>query len=191
MITYSDLKNTYHAEKRTSSLSKVNNDFYSDAQKLLTQVDDSHREHMAGILFEIYEIRKNKIMLSAARSHKPENLIPAEDEFYKEITNKLEELKGELLYVKTDIKEKEEIKEEDQKEEIKKPGEKEELEPEDKKQYMSKTAETGKIKVRIIKNIPAIIGSDLMHYELKENDEIELPKIDAKILIENKVAIMI
>ena len=184
MITYSDLKNTYHTEKKVSSLSKINNNFYSEVQELLAQVEDSHKSHLTELLSEIYELRKNKIMLSAARAEKPENLIPADDEFYEEITNKLSNFRNKLLYVKTEIEEKGE------KEETKEKEKKEGTIPAEKKLEIEPgTAETGKIKIRLIKNIPAIIGSDLVHYEFKEGDEVEIPKVDAKILIENGIAI--
>ena len=193
MLTYADLKNTYHTEKKTSSLSKLNNNFYSAARDLIAQVDDLHGAHLSKILSEVYELRKNKIMLAAARSHKPENLITAEVEMYDEIVNKLENFRNNLLHAQTEIREEEKIKEVP-KREIQGGEEKLEIKPEalaGEKREKREKHEKEKIKIRIMKNVPAIIGSDLKHYELMEGDEVVMPEIDANILIENEIAVRI
>jgi|GEM_PF-844305 len=190
MLTYADLKNTYHTEKKNSSLSKLNNNFYPAARELIAQVDDLHGAHLSKILSEVYELRKNKIMLAAARSHKPENLITAEVEMYGEIVNKLENFRNNLLHAQTEIREEEKIKEVP-KREIQGEEEKLEINPEALSGEKREKHEKEKIKIRIMKNVPAIIGSDLKHYELMEGDEVVMPEIDANILIENEIAVRI
>ena len=103
-----------------------------------------------------------------------------------------------MLYLPAELKEAEKIKEvirtkEEIKEDVREEIKKVEREPDEKKQETKpekqEVFETGKTRIRIIKNIPAIIGSDMVRYELKENDEVEMPEIDAEILIENGIAI--
>jgi len=184
MLTYWDIKNIYHTEKKTSSLSKLNDNFYSEARELLAQVEDAHREHLSKLLSEIYEKRKEKLMINAASGNKPDNLIPDENELYHEILIKLENFRNKVLSGKGKAGTRESEEEKDETLGV--------LEPAGEKPKATNEApDHEKIRLRIIQNMPAIIGSDLVHYELKENDEVEMPKTDAKILIKNRIAIRI
>ncbi len=189
-MNYSNLKNIYHEEKKAMSLSKINDTFYADVQELLSKIEDLHKEHIIKIFHEIYNMRENKIMENAARSHKPENLIPLENELYDEITGTLEKFKNMALYLDLaepimDVKaEKSLITSLEIKETPKS------LKPETGKIPEIPEKEK-KIKIRILSNFPAIIGSDMKHYKLNENDEVELPGIDAKILVVNGIAIRV
>lgn len=172
MITYDAIQSIYRAEKRSpNSLEKIDGDFCLKVLKFLSNVEESHRGEISNIVEEILQMRKNKILRLAARtgeSSPPENMIPAEKELYNEITGLLADYGRKIL---SD----------------------EEVKPAEVKGgssgIITGSAPVEKSKLRILRQMPSIIGSDIVHYgPFKEDDIIELPKETAKILIEHGIA---
>lgn len=163
MITYADVQRVYRSEKRSPTLQKIDNRFYSKISELLAGIEEEHREYIGKLVDEIFERRRNKIIVNAIRSpeKEPENMIPVERAFYAELTRALAKYKGKVFSEKFKGEEPAEI------EKIK----------------------TEKIKVRFLRSLPSIIGSDMVHYgPFKEGDEVELPKDNAEILIDQEIA---
>jgi len=169
MITYDEIQGIYRTEKRSpNSLGKMGDNFYPEVSELLLQLDESHRSEISVIMKEILQLRQNKILRLATRtgeSSPPENMILAERELYVGIKNLLENYEGILL--RREVKEKA-------------------AEP-------AQRAETGagieKVKLRILRQMPSIIGSDLVHYgPFKEDEIVELPKDIAGIMLEHGIA---
>jgi len=162
-LNYSDLQSIYRSEKRLPSLQKVPEDFYSDLSKLISKLDEEYRDSALKLAGEIYALRRGKILRLASRtgeSTPPTNMTSIEEEMYKEILAILSKYGDKILNL----------------EGVPEKGKEEE--PDD-----------GKIRVRIIKPLPAIIGSDMAHYgPFKENEEVRLPKDTARILIEQGMA---
>ncbi|RLI88316.1 MAG: hypothetical protein DRO62_03835 [Candidatus Altiarchaeales archaeon] len=162
-LSYSDLQSIYRLEKGSSSLHKVPEDFYSELSNLISRLDEEYRDSALGLAEEIYALRRGKILRLASRtgeSTPPMNMTPIEREMYGEILDILSKYGNKILNL-------EGIPEKEEEEEL----------------------DDGKINVRIISPLPAIIGSDMAHYgPFKENEEVRLPKDTAKILIEQGVA---
>jgi len=163
MITYADVQRVYRSEKRSPTLQKIDDKFYSKISELLTGIEKEHREYIRKLVDEIFERRRNKIVINALRSpeKEPGNMIPIERAFYAELTRALAKYKERVLSEK--------FKGEEEPAEIEK-------------------IKTEKIKVRFLRSLPSIIGSDMVHYgPFKEGDEVELPKDNAEILIDQEI----
>ncbi len=131
-------------------------------------------ENVKKLLKELYEKREKKIIdqaLSSSRTeikNKEMNLLPEEEQFYKELTTLLTEYRGNILLrvlSKKQPKQKEEPKE-------------------------IKTEDNNNLKlIRFLTEIPKFIGTDLNVYGPFEREDLaNLPKDIAKTLIEKKRA---
>lgn len=172
MTTYDEIQGIYRAEKRSpNSLGAIDNNFYLNALKLIAEVGESHKNEISNIINEIFQMRVNKIVRLATRigdSSPPENTIPAEKELYDEIIRLLTDYRKKILL-----------------------NERIEEEISDKRMENLSTEEskTEKVKLLILRQMPSIIGSDLVHYgPFKENDIVEIPEDTARILIEKGIA---
>ena len=163
-LSYSDLQSIYRLEKGSPSLHKLPEDFYSGLSDLISRLDGEYRDSALGLAEEICALRRGKILRLASRtgeSTPPMNMTPIEREMYREILAVLSKYEEKVLNLEGVWEKEEERKELDD----------------------------GKIRVRIIRPLPAIMGSDMAHYgPFNENDEVRLPKDIARILIEQGVA---
>jgi DNA replication initiation complex subunit (GINS family) len=163
-LNYSDLQSIYRFEKKSASLQKVPEDLYSELSSLISKLDDEYRNSALKIADEICSMRRGKILRLASRtgeSAPPANMTPVEKGMYREILDILSRY------------------------------EKRTLNPEKPPEMgdAKKEPDDGKITVRIVKPMPAIVGSDMAHYgPFKENDEVRLPEDIARILIEKGMA---
>ncbi len=178
MTTYDEIQGIYRAEKRSpNSLGVIDNDFYLNALKLISEVGELHKNEISNIINEIFQMRINKIVRLATRigeSSPPENTIPAEKELYDEIIRLLGGYRNRILLNK-------EVKAKATEEDTKENGE----------NGLAGAQHTPieKVKLLILRQMPSIIGSDLVHYgPFKENDIIEIPKDTARILIAQGIA---
>ena len=163
MISYADVQSIYRSEKAGTELQKIDDCFYYDAADLLTKIDAEHREYIKKLVEEIFERRRNKIVLAALRSgqKEPANMVPAEKTFYARIVKDINEYKGILS-------EPDKAKEEN---------------------AGSVKAAIEKIMVRFLTQFPSIIGPDMVHYgPFKEGDTADIPADNARILIEKEAA---
>ncbi|MEM4347838.1 MAG: hypothetical protein QW802_04565 [Candidatus Altiarchaeota archaeon] len=182
-ITYADVQRIYRLEKNSTILEKLPDNFYIEVNFLLSQVDSEHKKYIEKIVSEIYEKRKQKILLQAIRGGDvPVNATSKEKQLYLEILEKIENYRKAIFSDTPEVvleEKKEEPKEnENRKEEVK------ELNEEKKNSDL--------VKVRILAPLPAIAGYNSLSYgPFSENDEVLLPKKIAKILIERGVAVSI
>ncbi len=180
MITYADVQAIYRLEKNSTSLQKIPDNFYSEVKSLLSQVGEEHHSYLMKLISEIQEKRKNKMLIQAMRDFEaPGNLTSAEKEVYSKITQLLQDYQGKISFPDDRIKEEKQVVEE------KKPeGEKTTLE-----KIATSLEEENKVKVKILKPLPEIIGPDGKNYgPFFQDSEVTLPKEVAKILIERGVA---
>ena len=163
-FTYNDVESIYRLEKRSSALQKINDNFYSELHELICKVGDEHRDNLLRIRDELFTLRMSKILRLVARpgeSNPPSNMTRREKEIYEDIKSIISNYMDEISGGGESCKTIEEEK-----------GQK-----------------THKLKIRILRSIPAIIGSDMEHYgPFSENDEVELPEETAKILLEREIA---
>ena len=165
MITYADLQRIYRTEKASVELQKVDESFYADVQSLVSGVGDEHREYVKKLLIEIFERRKSKIVLNALRSpdNGSPNMTAAEVFFFEDVSRALSGHRARIF---------EEAKTKDA----------DGLEHEG-------TKIQKKIKIRFLSQLPAIVGSDMVHYgPFREGDEVKLPMDKARVLVEKEIA---
>ena len=184
MLNYADIQRVYRTEKNTPLLQKIEGNFYSELSKLISGVGDEHKEHLLKLADDIYDRRKNKIIMQAMRTENepPMNAIPLEKEMYTEITHVLTEYKQGLSNQFRGIGAAAGKVEKQQR-------------PADKPIGLEETnAETEltadeKISVRIIRPLPSFIGSDMVHYgPVNDGDILKLPTDNARILTERGIA---
>ena len=167
MVTYADVQKIYRSEKGSPTLQEIDDGFYSGVLQLLSGIDEEHKEYIKKLAEEIFEKRRNKMVVNAMRSpdKEPVNMVPVEKVFYAELTRTLAKYRGKVFSEK--IREEEEELREREIERMK----------------------IEKIKIGFLCSMPSIIGSDLVHYgPFKEGDTVELPKDNAGILIDQEIA---
>jgi DNA replication initiation complex subunit (GINS family) len=196
MLTYADIQRIYRLEKNSTSLQNIPDSFYPEVKLLISKIDEEHRSYIKKITRELYTKRKQKILLHAIRDEEaPGNLTREEKQLYSGILNLLENYEhkifsDEILPRVMEEKKIEEIKE-TQKEEQKESEieSKEEINKEVREEHKEIEEETNTIKLKILEALPAIVGFDSISYgPFSENQEVNLPKEIAKILIEKGVA---
>lgn len=165
-LNYSELQSIYRSEKTSSSLHKVSKNFYSEVVELVSKLEPEYRDSTLKLAEEIYSLRMGKITRLISRKGEappPANMTEVEKEMYEELASTISRYRERII------------------------GREEKEKP--KKKEKGKKVEDGKVSVRIIAPIPAIIGSDMTHYgPFKEDEEVRLPEATAKILIEQGVA---
>ena len=164
MITYADIQRIYRNEKASVELQKVEDSFYKDSMDLLAKIDEVNKSFVERMVNEIFERRRNKIVLASLRTteKEPVNMIAVERTFFYANAKTLNEYKANAL---SDGKHADEKAVEETKLLVK------------------------KIKVKFFQPLPAIIGTDMVHYgPFNENDVAELPEENASILIVQNVA---
>ncbi|MFH1402714.1 MAG: hypothetical protein ABIH11_00410 [Candidatus Altiarchaeota archaeon] len=160
-MTYSDLERIYRLEKNSTTLQEITEDFFSQAAQLVESPEVAqHRDYIKDILNEVYERRRTKILLHAARTlDKPENPKHAtinELELYRRIISMLAE-NHRIIF--------------------------------DHKPMAEKPVDVEKKRVRLLQAIPVIVGPDAVEYgPFKADDVVELPVESAGILLKQGVA---
>lgn len=164
MITYADIQRIYRTEGNTPTLTEIPEEFYAQAAKLLSQVEPAHAGHIQKFVNEIYTKRRNKIILHALRvcdkNNTPLNAVASERDLYAKTVELMEKNSKDVL--NAGVRKKHE-------------------EPE--------TTEERKIKIRMLKPMPSIVGSDMKNYgPFKEDDIMEIPESNAVLLIQHEYA---
>ena len=173
-LNYGDLQTIYRAEKGSSSLQEIPKDFYVEMGQLLKKLEVGFFEPGKKLAEEIVAIRVGKLMRLASRTgdlEPPKNMVSAEKETYSKLLSLVADFRQVTLG-------------EEKKLEFESPTEEEpeKIEPE-------APVDDGKAAVRMLSPMPAIVGSDMLHYgPFAEGDEVRLPRKTAKILIEKGAA---
>lgn len=172
-LNYGDLQSIYRSEKKSPLLQSVSSDFYSEVAEFISKVEDEHREQAKKLVEEIYSLRTSKIIRLASRTGEhepPKNMVPQEAEMYNKLISLVLDYRRRIFG--------EEDKDYIEPTEIQTATKTEEEEAKD-----------GKISVRILSAMPAIIGSDMAHYgPFEGGEEVRLPHKTAKILIDKGFA---
>ncbi len=169
-------------EKDSPSLQKLPEDFYSGLSDLISKLEGEYRESALKLAGEICASRKSKILRLASRtgeSTPPNNMAALERGMYDELLAVLSRYDDKIFRAGKHSEGGAPPAREDKIPETGKPQ----------KKGGEEKSDDGKINVRIIKPLPAIIGSDMTHYgPFEEGMEIKLPADTAKILIEQGAA---
>jgi DNA replication initiation complex subunit (GINS family) len=171
-LSYSDLQGIARAEKKASGLQSLPPGFYPELSSLLSTLDAEYRSSAEKLVEEFLTSRISKILRLASRTGEaatPANMTPVEEEMYGKVLGAVSEARG-RMGGKQDAAVAEIVAE---------------------KRVEEKKADVddGRVAVRILSPLPAIIGSDMAHYgPFEENQEARLPHGTAKILIEKGIA---
>lgn len=173
MITYNEVQAAYRREKSSNDLQSINPNFYSDVRELLTKIEGEHHEYVKKLVCEIFERRRNKIVLGALRSVGPDgtNMIPLEKALYEDLEKTLIKHREIILSAS--------------------PADWSSVNNENIYANPRETSDQviGLVRIRFMKSMPAIVGSNLVHYgPFNEGDVGELPLENARVLLENGIA---
>jgi len=177
-INYKTLRRIQEMEKKSPSLTRIDPNFYKDLSKysenlngrlgeesspqkqmfLKVEIRDTNK-----IVTSIYEMREKKILLAAiskGRGGNPnlKNLVEVEKNLFESTLGIMAQMRKQALE-----KEVKEINGTEKTVETRKEGEKNEVQ------------ENSKPVVRVTKNIPKFIGTDLNEYNLRAGDVLSLP----------------
>ena len=208
-ISYKTLRKIQQAERTSPQITKINNQFFKDVQLFLNELEQrlekekkaqkkmllaEECQNIEKIVRNIYEHREKKIMLAAiakARGGNPsiKALLPDEKMFFDDLYQNIVSYRKKIL--ENDDND-EELKKETVNSETQM-GEKQSKEKEgvqEEKAIVNKKENSHPI-IRIVKDIPAFVGTDNKTYNLHQKDIVSLPEATAKMLIKRKVAIPI
>jgi len=92
-MNLSELLKLWRVEKASSTLGKLNPQFYQEAHELLNGKDKFEAEKAKGIYNDLVYMRQHKMLMSCLRQmrggEKPENLLASEREHYNKIIEEL------------------------------------------------------------------------------------------------------
>ena len=183
-LTFSDLRKIQKQEKRQEELSDLDDNFLLKVSQYLDRkqgVDEREYKNAKRVLDKIVGLRQDKIVKNAKISVKSDvkssklNLLPREQEFYREIKDKFKSFSDKIDdVVDQDPSDVEQM----ETEEIQPDPEPEEEEEE------GSEVEDGYELVKIISDVPEFMGTDLESYgPFDEGEEVELPEENADILV--------
>lgn len=188
-FTFSDLRKIQKTEKRQEELSELDDNFLIKASRYLDRKKDGdQREYKNArrVLDKIIGLRQDKIVKNAKISVKTDvkasklNLLPREQEFYRDIKEKFEQYSqniDDVIEQKSEdiaVPETEEMEEQDI-----------DIEEESEQQVEDGgSTEEGYEKVQIVSQVPEFMGTDLESYgPFDEGEEAEIPEENAEILV--------
>lgn len=164
MLTYEDIVRIYRSEKNSPTLQKIPETFYADVKELVSKVEESHGKYLATLIDDIYERRKNKVVMHSLRTEDyaatPSNIAPLEKDLYDRVVGVLKSHRKSIIEQKVVEEEAEEP-----------------------------PAVSEKLMVKILKAVPSIVGPDMNDYGPFTKDVVvQLPAENARILIERGYA---
>ncbi len=188
-LNYAELQRIYRAEKKTSSLCNVENDFYLQLNEFVSQVSGEHRDSIEKLAEEIHIRRRNKVLMQVMRSMdtEPLNSLPSEKKLYWALVDVLKEYTGSGFMEGDEssaIRDDEEVivDIEDGDAGVEDAGDS--VDVVEKPEF-----DEGMVRLRMVKAVPSIVGSDSKNYgPFNFGQQVELPKKTADILLEWGVA---
>jgi len=165
MLTYNEIQRIYRAERRSTTLQKIPENFYSDLSEFLSKIDEENKQNINKLFNEICEMRRNKIVIHAlyCADEPPNNIITVEKPMYDEFSRLISEYNKRILVeIKNSVKESRDV---------------------------DNREKENTVKVKITRALQSIIGSDMLSYgPFKGGEIVELPVDTAKILIRQNSA---
>jgi len=189
-LTFSDLRKIQKTEKRQDKLSELEDDFLLRVSEYIERkegVDNREYKNAKRVFEKIIGLRQEKIVKNAKISVKSDvkssklNLLPREQEFFRDIKERFKEYSAsidEVIEGDSDKVETPEIEEESEIEMEENEGTDEDLDE------TETSTEEGYEKVEIISEVPEFMGTDLESYgPFDEGEKAELPEENADILV--------
>ena len=190
-LTFSDLRKIQKTEKRQDKLSELEDNFLLRVSKYIERkegVDNREYKNAKRVFEKIIGLRQEKIVKNAKISVKSDikssklNLLPREQEFFRDIKERFKEYSASIDEVVESDSDKVETPEIEEEPEIEM---EENEETNDKNLDETETStEEGYEKVEIISEVPEFMGTDLESYgPFEEGEKAELPEENADILV--------
>lgn len=181
-LTFSDLRKIQKKEKRQEQLTELDDNFLLKVSRYLERkedVDNREYKNAKRVLDKIIGLRQDKIVKNAKISVKSDvkssklDLLPREQEFFREIKDKFNSYSDNIdEVVEQNPEEMETVEQESQTEEMEAEEEEDGDEPD------------GYEEVKIVSNVPEFMGTDLESYgPFEEGEKAELPEENADILV--------
>ena len=190
-LTFSDLRKIQKTEKRQDKLSELEDNFLLRVSEYIERkegVDNREYKNAKRVFEKIIGLRQEKIVKNAKISVKSDvkssklNLLPREQEFFRDIKERFKEYSASIDEVVESDSDKVETPEIEEEPEIEM-EENEETDDEDLDETET-SAEEGYEKVEIISEVPEFMGTDLESYgPFEEGEKAELPEENADILV--------
>jgi len=197
-ITYEALREIQRQERRSEQLFDIDGEFYKKVYNYLERdsPDDAlsaiEKQNATSIFKDIIDRRERKILnhaLTVARAGKAvetKNMTTMEEELFQNVVDILKAYRHELDGNDGDTREKPKTKAEKGASEEEPETQKTPPEP---AETTEESESTKLIKVRVLENLPEIVGADMKEYgPFQEGDEVELPEENASIFIEKNKA---
>ncbi len=179
-LSYSRLRTVYRLEKASQALARVEPDFYDLLRKYLQEESRAVREawkkqdlqkliefaNLQRLVSDLVALRQRKVVNAAVSAMflnlpEPENLVGWEKDLYRDIISVLEQYRRRVEELIGLAASEPEVEAEEEKPEH----------------------DLNVVRVRILRNIPAFVGTDLKKYgPYQPGDVVELPTDVAKIL---------
>lgn len=186
-LTFSDLRKIQKKEKRQEKLTELDNSFLLRVSQYLDRkkgADDREYRNAKRVFDKIIGSRQDKIVKNAKISVKSDvkssnlNLLPREQEFFREVKQKFKSYSDEIdNIIEGDSETVENIEPDDQIKKTEKKHEKSGGETEE-------STEEGYNMVKIVSKVPEFMGTDLESYgPFEEGEEAEIPEENAEILV--------
>jgi len=202
-ITYEALREIQRQERRSEQLFDIDGEFYKKVYDYLERnsPDDAlsaiEKQNATSIFKDIIDRRERKILnhaLTVARAGKAvetKNMTTMEEELFQNVVDILKAYRHELDGENGDSGtgghgdlEDEPKTEAEKKESTPRPSDAPTTEEKEEESESTKL-----IKVRVLENLPEIVGADMKEYgPFQEGDEVELPEENASIFIEKNKA---
>jgi len=187
-MDYETLRNVQRAEKNKSRLSEIPEDFYKKLRELIRnsmkKYEETHDledlrnfENIVRVARDVFYTRQQKIIMKAYRNVRTQEyddngMVPEEKAFYQELVSVIQKNAEFFESMVTNGKEETETTDSTEVPE-------EEVDKKDLNIVM----------VRILKNIPRFVGSDLNEYGPYEpNQIVKLPKKEAEFFVSKNLA---
>jgi DNA replication initiation complex subunit (GINS family) len=188
-MDYETLRNVQRAEKNKSRLSEIPEDFYKELRELIRNSmkkyeetrdlgDLRNFENIVRVARDMFYTRQQKIIMKAYRNVRTQEyddngMVSEEKKFYRELVDIIQKnaefFESMVVNGKEEKRSTEEIQELPEEEPVKK--------------------DLNIVMVRILKNIPRFVGSDLNEYGPYEpNQIVKLPKKEAEFLVSKNLA---
>ena len=184
MMTFSELRKVQKNEKREEKLTELGQNFMLNvadyfSTKKQTEGDSREYRNAERVFEKIISLREDKIIRSAkiaasSGGSAPDNLLPFENEFFRELKQAFSNHRENALERKDEAVSVPEPALEPEPEQEPEPS------PDEKEDDM----EDGYVKIQILSEVPEFMGTDLESYgPFDAGEEVKVPEDNAEILV--------
>ena len=172
MLSYADLRNIEQKEKSSSSLTEIGSDFYQHALAHIKELENRAEEEAAKnpsgkkTMLLAEELRNTKRIWENILERREKKIVLAALSMMRGGTHRLNSLSREETIFYESIETALKVH----------------------REYIMKSQKKETTTIRMLKDVPQFVGTDLKKYTLKKEDVLSLPTDVATVLIQRKAA---